>query len=85
MKIREGMIVRQVMDTDIAIDVTGRFSGMVKLNETSLEIWNGIAAGKGVREIALALTEQYEVTEKMALSDVERFCSDMVEQGFFEA
>ena len=85
MKIREGMIVRHVMDTDIAIDVTGRFSGMVKLNETSLEIWNGIAAGKGVREIALALTEQYEVTEKMALSDVERFCSDMVEQGFFEA
>ena len=85
MKIREGMIVRHVMDTDIAIDVTGKFSGMVKLNATSLEIWNGIAAGKGVREIALALTEQYEVTEKMALSDVERFCSDMVEQGFFEA
>lgn len=85
MKIKEGMIVRHVMDTDIAIDVTGDFSGMVKLNASSLEIWNGVAAGKSVREIALALTEQYEVTEEKALDDVERFCSDMVAQGFFEA
>ena len=85
MKIKDGMIVRHVMDTDIVIDVTGDFSGMVKLNASSLEIWNGIAAGKSVREIALALTEQYEVTEEKALSDVERFCGDMVAQGFFEA
>ena len=85
MKIKEGMIVRRVMDTDIAIDVTGNFSGMVKLNASSLEIWNGVAAGKSVREIALALTQQYEVTEEKALSDVERFCGDMVAQGFFEA
>ena len=84
MKIKEGMIVRHVMDTDIVIDVTGGFSGVMKLNATSLMIWNGIAAGKSVQEIALALTEQYEVTEEKALSDVERFCSDMTAQGFFE-
>ena len=85
MKIKEGMIVRHVMDTDIVIDVTGGFSGVMKLNATSLEIWNGIAAGKSVQEIALVLTEQYEVTEEKALCDVERFCSDMTTQGFFEA
>ena len=85
MKIKEGMIVRHVMDTDIVIDVTGSFSGVMKLNPTSLEIWNGVAAGKSVREIALALTQQYEVTGEKALSDVECFCGDMVAQGFFEA
>ena len=85
MKMKGGMIVRHVMDTDIVIDVTGGFSGVIKLNATSLLIWNGVAAGKSVHEIALALTEQYEVAEEKALSDVERFCSDMVEQGFFES
>ena len=85
MKIKEGMIVRHVMDSDIVIDVTGGFSGVMKLNETSLLIWNGIAAGKSAHEIALALTEQYEVAEEKALDDVERFCSDMVSHGFFEA
>ena len=85
MRIKEGMIVRHVMDTDIVIDVTGGFSGVMKLNATSLMIWNGIAAGKSVQEIALALTEQYEVTEEKALEDVERFCSEMTEHGFFEA
>ena len=85
MKIKEGMIVRHVMDTDVVIDVTGGFSGVMKLNATSLMIWNGVAAGKSVQEIALNLTEQYEVTEEKALEDVERFCGDMTVQGFFEA
>ena len=85
MKIKNGMIVRHVMDTDIVIDVTGAFSGVMKLNPTSLEIWNGVAAGKNAGEIALALAERYEVSEEKALADVERFCSDMTEHGFFEA
>ena len=79
------MILRHVMDTDIVIDVNGSFSGVVKLNPTSLLIWNGVAAGKSSQEIALALTEQYEVSEEKALADVERFCADMTEQEFFEA
>ena len=85
MKIRNGLILRHVMDTDIVIDVTGTFSGVMKLNATSLEIWNGIAAGKRTEEIALALAERYEVTREKALADVEQFCGDMVKQGFFEA
>ena len=85
MKIKEGMIVRHVMDSDIVIDVTGGFSGVMKLNETSLVIWNGVAAGKSAQEIACLLVEQYEVSEDKALADVERFCADMTEQGFFEA
>ena len=85
MKIRNGLILRHVMDTDIVIDVSGSFSGVMKLNATSLEIWNGVAAGKSAQEIALSLTERYEVTEESALADVERFCGDMAKQGFFEA
>ena len=85
MKIKEGMIVRHVMDSDIVIDVTGGFSGVMKLNATSLMIWNGIAAGKSAQEIALALAGKYEVSEEKALADVERFCADMTEQEFFEA
>ena len=85
MKIKEGMIVRHVMDSDIVIDVTGGFSGVMKLNETSLAIWNGVASGKSAQEIALALAEKYEVSEERALSDVERFCTDMTAQGFFRA
>lgn len=85
MKIKEGMIVRHVMDSDIVIDVTGGFSGVMKLNETSLAIWNGVASGKSAQEIALALAGMYEVSGEKALADVERFCADMTEQGFFEA
>ena len=85
MKIKDGMILRHVMDNDIVIDVSGAFSGMMKLNATSLLIWNGVAAGKSAQEIASSLTEQYDVSEEKALADVAHFCGEMVKQGFFEA
>lgn len=85
MKIKDGMILRHVMDNDIVIDVTGAFSGVMKLNATSLLIWNGVAARKTAQEIALELTAQYDVNAEKALADVEHFCGEMVKQGFFEA
>ena len=83
MKIKEGMLVRHVMDTDIVIDVSGDFSGMMKLNATSLMIWNGVASGNSKQEIACCLKEQYAVSEEKALADVEHFCGEMMAHGFF--
>lgn len=84
MKVRSGMIQRHVMDSDIVIDVTGKFSGVVKLNGTSAEIWSEIAAGKAPEEIAANLAEMYEVSLEKVKSDVDAFCKDMLKQGFFE-
>lgn len=83
MKIKENFVLRHVMDTDVLIDVTGAFSGIVKLNETSALITGGVAAGKSAATIAKELAERFEVTEERALDDVVQFCRAMCDEGVF--
>ena len=83
MKIKENFVLRHVMDTDVLIDVTGAFSGIVKLNETSALIAGGIAEGKSSDAIARELAERYEVTEEQALGDIAKFCRAMCDEGVF--
>ena len=84
MKIKDGFVLRHVMDSDIVMDVTGKFSGVVKLNATSAEIWSAAAEGMSEREIAARLSEEYGIRAEKAAGDVEKFCAAMREQGFFE-
>lgn len=83
MKVKDGYILRHVMNSDVVMDVTGGFSGIIKLNEVSAEIWNGVAAGKSLAEIADDIAGKYEVGREQALADAEKFCHAMCEQGFF--
>ena len=83
MKVKDNMILRHVMDSDVVVDVTGRFSGLLKLNETSAAIWRAVAAGETQEQIAERLAAEYEVSPEQALADVESFCAAMLDKGFF--
>lgn len=85
MTVKDGMILRHVMDSHMIIDVSGTFQGVMKLNETSAQIWEGVAAGKNIETIAEELACEFEVKPEKAREDIEKFCSAMIEQGFFEA
>ena len=84
MKIKDGFVLRHVMDSDIVMDISGTFSGVVKLNATSAEIWAAVADGMSERDIAARLAGEYGIDIEKAAGDVEKFCAAMREQGFFE-
>ena len=84
MKVKDGFVLRHVMDSDIVVDVTGKFSGVVKLNGSSAQIWNYIAAGSSMAEAADKLAQAYGITAEQALADTEKFCAEMIKHGFFE-
>ena len=84
MKIKEGFVLRHVMDSDIVVDVTGKFSGVIKLNSTSADIWKYIADGLTIPEAAEKLAKEYNVSKEQALKDTESFCAAMLQQKFFE-
>ena len=83
MKMKENFVLRHVMDTDVLIDVTRAFPGVVKLNKTSALIALGVAEGKSLTAIASELAERYEVAQEQAMRDVEQFCRDMCDEGVF--
>lgn len=68
------------MNETIAVDVSNKFHGVIKLNKTSELIWRDIEQGKTIEEIAKHLTEKYDVSYDRALNETRKFCDKLSEE-----
>ena len=87
MKIKDGFVIRKVMDNYVVIAVgeaSRNFQGMVKLNETAATIWGYIAEGKELDEITALMLEKYDVEESILRADIEKILKTLEQQGFIE-
>ena len=87
MKRKDGFIVRQIADQNVAVAVgeaSHSFRGMIKLNDTGLMIWNLLEDDITENGIVAALTERYDVDDETARADVRRFLSVLTEAGVLE-
>ena len=85
MRIKDGFVVRDIMGQCVVVatgEASETFSGMIKLNDTGKDIWEGVAAGKSEEEIAEFLISEYDVDEERAKNSVKSFVSDMKDKGF---
>ena len=72
---------RKIADVDILICVRRRiadFNGYITLNPTASFLWDAMAQPKSAKELTLALTEEFEVTEAQAAKDVEDFLTHLL-------
>ena len=87
MKIKEGFILREVAGSYVAVAVGERsneFNGMVNLNASGAFLWQPAEKGCGRRDMLQALLDNYEVSEKQAEQDVDKFISIVKENGLVE-
>ena len=88
MKIKEGFVLRRVLDEAIVI-ASGKashdFHGMVKLNDSAADIWEWISEGSAEEDIAARLAEKYELPIDKAKADTASMISQMTEAGLLEA
>lgn len=85
MRIKDGFVLRQVAGQAMVIatgEASRNFHGMVKLNETGSEIWQGLMDGLSEEEIAAKLAEKYEVDAGKAAADTKAMLAKMEEAGF---
>ncbi len=85
MRIKSGFVLREVAGQNMVIatgEASKDFHGMIKLNSTGKEIWQGLQEGLTETEIVKKLQEVYEVEETQALQDIEEFIGQMLEMGF---
>ena len=85
MRIKEGFVIREVAG-QIMVIATGEaskdFHGMIKLNATGRDIWEGLQAGLSEEEIAGKLQDKYQIEESEAKADTVAFLNKMGEMGF---
>ena len=85
MRIKNGFVLREVAGQAMVIatgEASKNFHGMIKLNSTGKEIWQGLQAGLSEAEIVKGIREKYDVEEAKAEADVKDFVEKMKEAGF---
>ena len=87
MKIKEGFVLREVANQAIVIAVgkaSETFKGMIKMNQTSKDIWNYIQKGLDVEDIVLEMKKKYDVDETVIRKDVLYIISVLREHNILE-
>lgn len=85
MRIKEGFVLRQVAGQTMVIatgEASKDFHGIIKLNATGKEIWQGLTDGLSKEQIIEKIVAQYEVEVEKATADVEAMIKQMTEAGF---
>ena len=87
MKIKNGFVLRPLMGSHVVVAVgeaSKSFRGMLKLNSTAADVWQGIEKGLGESEICDLLLEKYDVDRESLEKDVAPAIQSLKEQGFVE-
>ena len=87
MKIKKGFIVRQIAGQNVAIaigEMSKKFHGMIKLNDTGLFIWDLLQNDTTEEAIVDAVTAEYEVDVETAAADVRRILGALKDAGIVE-
>lgn len=85
MRIKNGFVLREVAGQNMVIatgEASKDFHGMIKLNNTGKEIWQGLQEGLSETEIARRLQEKYQIESEKAEQDTKEFVGKMLEMGF---
>ena len=74
---------RLVDDETVLLDLeSGMYFG---LDGVGKRIWESVADGKTLGDVAAIITAEYDVDESQALADVIAFASDLIERGLLRA
>ena len=85
MRIKKGFVLREVAGQNMVIatgEASKDFHGMIKLNNTGKEIWQGLQEGLSEIQIAKGLQEKYQIEAEKAEQDTKELNEKMLEMGF---
>ncbi len=80
MKLSGEFVVRQVVDTIVAVPVGQtalRLNGMIMLNEVSKIIWEQLEQGADLAQLVIAVTDVFDVGVEEAQADILEFCDKL--------
>ncbi len=87
MKIKDGFILRDVMDEYIVMPAGAKmkeFEGVVVLNEPSAFLWKKMQTDVTRQELVEALLAEYEVDRSTAEKDTEELIKRLADYGVLE-
>lgn len=88
MKIKDGFVLEKVGGSYLACatgSLAAEFSGLVRMNETGVFLWNLISDGGCSREELIDnMVKEYEIDYDIAAKDIDAFISNLRSNGIIE-
>ena len=87
MKIKEGFTLKTVAGACVVLPPASKnlnFGGMLSLNPTGRMLWLLLEEGLDRKEMAQALTKEFEVSYETAQADVDAFLDKLLKAGCIE-
>ncbi|MCG8502731.1 MAG: PqqD family protein [Firmicutes bacterium] len=87
MKIKDGFMLREIAGSWMVVPIGERvveFNGLMVLSESGAVLWNKLVKGDDIEGLAMTLSEEYDIDQTTARTDVESFVSMVAERGLFE-
>ena len=84
MKMKSGFVMREVAGQYVVIaigEASKTFHGMIKLNSTGKDIWEGLEKGFEEQQIVDLLMDKYQVSQEQVREDVQEFLKQLTEVG----
>lgn len=85
MKIKDGFIVREILDSYMAVPVGERtrdVHGVIALNETGAFLWRMLEQDTSEDKLIASMVKEYEIVEKTAKDDIKEYLSFLKEKGW---
>lgn len=85
MKIKDGFVVREILDSYMAVPVgerTREVHGVIALNETGAFLWRMLEEDTSEDKLIDSMVKEYEITEKTAKDDIKEYLSFLREKGW---
>lgn len=83
MKLNSKYVVKNVLDSDILIDIGSIVNSVIKLNKTSKDVVELVIKGLNREAIVDSLYEKYNVDMKTLNNDINSFIDEMLNKGIF--
>ncbi len=87
MKIKEGFVKHTIGEKSVVVatgELSIHFHGMIELNQSGSDIWDGLAKGLDKESIVDMLVNKYEISREIAAQDVENMINQMTEAEILE-
>ena len=85
MKIKDGFIVREILDSYMAVPVgerTREVHGVIALNETGAFLWKLLEKDTSEQELIASIIKEYNLSEEIAKEDIKEYLYYLREKGW---
>ncbi|MEQ8154199.1 MAG: PqqD family protein [Clostridiaceae bacterium] len=87
MKIKDGFMLREIVDTWVVVPLGERvveFNGLMTVSETGALLWKGIEEGKNVGSLVDSIIAEYDIDKETASADTLEFIAAIEKNGLLE-